>query len=240
MTTESLVVVVDDDEKICRAVERVLVCAGYRVRTFTSAADYIAESETMEPACLVVDIKMPDVDGITLVNESRSTALEVPSVFITGSKDVDAAVRAMKAGASDLLEKPLDEASLLAAIARATQLGTQQRAKRGKLAELWRDLDTLTARQAEVCALVASGRLNKQIAGVIGTTEKTVKVHRARAMSKLRVHSVAELVRAIDSVLAADAPESIVANDHRLMRRPRVLDIIASTLADRTPRSDAG
>ena len=230
MTNDQLIVVIDDDEKICRAVQRVLLCAGYRVRTFTSPRDYLAEHETMEPACMVLDIKMPDVDGITLLRQGRSEGVEIPAVFITGSRDVDAAVRAMKAGASDLLEKPLDEAALLAAIANATRIGTHQRDERRKLAELWSALDTLTARQAQVCALVSSGRLNKQIAAVIGTTEKTVKVHRARVMSKLGVHSVAELVRAIDVVLAADAPASIVSADHRVLRRPRSLDIMASAL----------
>jgi FixJ family two-component response regulator len=230
MTNDQLIVVVDDDEKVCRSLQRVLLCAGYRVRTFTSAREYLTEHETMEPACLVVDIKMPDIDGITLIREGRLAGVEIPAVFITGSRDVDAAVRAMKAGASDLLEKPLDEAALLTAIANATQVGAHQRDERRKLAELWRALDTLTARQAQVCALVTSGRLNKQIAALIGTTEKTVKVHRARVMSKLGVHSVAELVRAIDVVLAADAPASIVSADHRLMRRPRSLDIMASAL----------
>lgn len=235
MTNDQLIVIVDDDEKICRAVQRVLLCAGYRVRTFTSPRDFLAEQETMEPACLVVDIKMPDVDGITLIREGKSAGLEIPAVFITGSRDVDAAVRAMKAGASDLLEKPLDEAALLTAIANATRIGAHQRDERRKLAELWRALDTLTARQAQVCALVTSGRLNKQIAAMIGTTEKTVKVHRARVMSKLGVSSVAELVRAIDVVLAADAPASIVSADHRLQRRPRTLEIMASALGRHAP-----
>lgn len=237
MIGDPLIVVVDDDEKVCRAVERVLLLAGYRVRAFTSAREYLAESEMMEPACLVVDIKMPDVDGITLVRENRSTGIEIPAVFITGSRDVDAAVRAMKAGAADLLEKPLDEAALLAAVANATQVGAHQSDERRKLADLWRALDTLTARQAQVCALVTSGRLNKQIAALIGTTEKTVKVHRARVMSKLGVHSVAELVRAIDVVLAADAPATIVSADHHLMRRPRSLDIMASALGRTTTPS---
>ena len=194
MTNDQLIVVVDDDEKVCRSIQRILALAGYRVRTFTSARDYLAEQETMEPACLVVDIKMPDIDGITLIRDGRLAGVEIPAVFITGSRDVDAAVRAMKAGASDLLEKPLDEAALLAAIANATTVGAHQRDERRKLAELWRALDTLTARQAQVCALVTSGRLNKQIAAMIGTTEKTVKVHRARVMEKMEVVSLAALV----------------------------------------------
>ena len=230
METESLVVVVDDDERICRAVQRVLTEGGYRVRTFTSAASYLAEQDTMEPACLVIDIKIPDLDGLTMLRESRAAGLETPAVFITGSADLDAAVKAMKLGAFDLLEKPLDDHVLLSAVNSATQRDAEQRAGRRQLAELWRALETVTAREAEVCALVTSGRLNKQIAAIIGTTEKTVKVHRARAMAKLGAHSVAELVRVVDYLLGADAPSSIVTADHRVLHRPRVLDIMAAAL----------
>lgn len=230
METEALVVVVDDDERICRAVQRVLISAGYRVRTFTAARAYLAEQEGMEPACLVVDIKIPDLDGLAMLRESRAAGIETPAIFITGSADLDAAVKAMKLGAFDLLEKPLDDVQLLTAVDSAISYGAERRAERRRLADLWRALETVTAREAQVCALVSSGRLNKQIAAIIGTTEKTVKVHRARAMAKLSAHSVAELVRAVDYLLKADAPESIVTSDHRLIHRPRVLSIMAAAL----------
>ena len=232
METEALVVVVDDDERICRAVQRVLIGAGYRVRTFTTAMSYLAEQDGMEPACLIVDIKIPGIDGLTMLRESRAAGVETPAIFITGSADLDAAVKAMKLGAFDLLEKPLDEGVLLTAVQKAIQYGAAKRVERRHLAMLWHALETVTAREAQVCALVSSGRLNKQIAAIIGTTEKTVKVHRARAMTKLGAHSVAELVRSVDYVLAPDTPTSIVTPDHRVLHRPRVLDIMAAALRD--------
>lgn len=232
METDSLIVVVDDDELICRALQRVLVTSGYRVRTFTSARAFLAEQGAMDPACLVLDIKIPEIDGLTTLRESRSTGLEIPAIFITGSGDLEAGVTAMKLGAFDLLEKPLDEAALLEAIDAAIRHGHQERTRRERLAQLWRAAETMTAREAQVCALVSSGRLNKQIAALIGTTEKTVKVHRARAMTKLGARSVAELVRAVDVLLSGETPSSIVTADHRLLRRPRVLEIMAAALRD--------
>jgi len=230
METEPLIVVVDDDERICRAIQRVLINGGYRVRTFTTAQSYLAEQESMEPACLVIDIKIPDLDGLAMLRESRAAGLETPAVFITGSADLDAAVKAMKLGAFDLLEKPLDDHVLLSTVNNATRRDAEQRAGRRQLAVVWQALETVTAREAEVCALVTSGRLNKQIAAIIGTTEKTVKVHRARAMTKLGAHSVAELVRVVDYLLSPDAPATIVTADHRVLQRPRVLDIMATAL----------
>jgi len=230
METEPLIVVVDDDERICRAIQRVLINGGYRVRTFTTAQSYLAGQESMEPACLVIDIKIPDLDGLAMLRESRAAGLETPAVFITGSADLDAAVKAMKLGAFDLLEKPLDDHVLLSTVNNATRRDAEQRAGRRQLAVVWQALETVTAREAEVCALVTSGRLNKQIAAIIGTTEKTVKVHRARAMTKLGAHSVAELVRVVDYLLSPDAPATIVTADHRVLQRPRVLDIMATAL----------
>jgi FixJ family two-component response regulator len=228
---EQLIVVVDDDERVCRAVERVLLCDGYRVRTFTSARAFLEHQDSMEPACMLIDVKMPDVDGLTMLLESRTAGVDAPAVFITGSADVDAIVRAMKAGASDLLEKPLDEEILLTAIRNATRVGDETRSARWQLGWLWGLLETLTSREAQVCALVTSGRLNKQIAMLIGTTEKTVKVHRARVMSKLRVRSVAELVRAVDHALAIGNPSSLLSANHSHLREPHALQIMRETLA---------
>ena len=122
METEPLVVVVDDDERICRAVQRVLINGGYRVRTFTTAQSYLAEQDAMEPACLVIDIKIPDLDGLTMLRESRAAGLETPAVFITGSADLDAAVKAMKLGAFDLAREAARRSrASLPAVNNATQ-----------------------------------------------------------------------------------------------------------------------
>ena len=171
---------------------------------------------------------MPDLDGLSMYQEERSEGYEVPTVFVTGCVDVRTAVRAMKDGALDLLEKPVDESVLLATIQAAMERSRVLRAERDDIASVWRRLDLLTPREAEICALVASGRLNKQIAALIGTTEKTVKVHRARVMAKLNVTSVAGLVRLVDRVLGSPPPGPIFDADHHARRRPRALAFMAS------------
>ena len=232
MEHEPLIVVVDDDARICRAIERVLNNNGYNhVRTFPSARHYLSEQSWLEPDCLIIDIRLSDIDGITMLVESRAAGLETPAIFITGSADVATAVEAMKLGAIDLLEKPLDERTLLASVDHALRVGQELRAARQRLAELWQALATFTPREAQVCALVASGRLNKQIAAIIGTTEKTVKVHRARAMAKLGAHSLAELVRAVDDLLEPHQPESLVAADHSVLHSPPGLSVMRAALA---------
>jgi FixJ family two-component response regulator len=231
MDHEALVVVVDDDERICRALERVLTGAGYRVRTFTNPRRYIAEQSWLEPDCLIIDIRLSDLDGVAIYREGRAAGIETPAIFITGSADLDAAVKAMKLGAVDLLEKPLDESVLLESVDHAIQVGNELREDRYELAALWRALSTFTPREAQVCALFSSGRLNKQIAALIGTTEKTVKVHRARAMSKLGAHSVAELVRAVDRLLESNPPTSIIAPDHTVVHAPPGVRVMHDALA---------
>lgn len=230
MEQDSLVVVVDDDERICRSVERVLVNDGFRVRTFPSARGYLAEQSWLEPDCLIIDIRLSDADGVTMLRDSRAAGLETPAIFITGTADLTTAVKAMKLGAIDLLEKPLDEGTLLDAVHHAIEVGRELRAERHRLAALWQALATLTPREAQVCALVATGRLNKQIAAIIGTTEKTVKVHRARAMAKLGAHSVAELVRAVDDLLDPDLPTTIFTSDHTVVHSPAGLAVMRAAL----------
>lgn len=230
MEIEPLVVVVDDDERICRSLERVLVNGGFRARTFPSAQRYLSEQSWLEPDCLIVDIRLAETDGLTMLRESRAGGIESPVIFITGRADIGTAVEAMKLGALDLLEKPLDERTLLDSVDHAIHVGERLRAQRQRLAALWHAVATFTPREAQVCALVASGRLNKQIAAVIGTTEKTVKVHRARAMAKLGAHSVAELVRAVDDLLEPDAPVTMVTADHHVVHQPTGLSIMRSTL----------
>ena len=225
-----IISVVDDDEGLCRAIERSLKGAGYRVRTYNCARDYLADREDVDTSCVLVDISLPDIDGLHMHMEDNADGYDVPTIFITGHANVRTAVEAMKEGAVDLLEKPFEESVLLETVARGVDRGNEKRTYRNELAAVWRCLDTVTPREAEVCALVASGRLNKQIAALIGTTEKTVKVHRARVMRKLGIRSVAELVRVVDRVLTAPQDRLVFDADHHPLPRPRALSSMTSAL----------
>ena len=225
------VAVVDDDEPMCRALERSLRAHGFRVRTFTSARSYLAERESIDPQCLVADINMPELDGVGMHRAERELGRAVPTVFITGRVDVRTAVRAMKEGALDLLEKPVEEAALIRTVRHAIDQSVELRAARRELLATWHALDLLTPREAEVCALVASGRRNKEIAALIGTTEKTVKVHRARVMRKLELESLADLVRLVDRVVGDAASASLLDADWRRRNRPRALVHMTAALA---------
>jgi FixJ family two-component response regulator len=212
LRTEPLVIVVDDDPAVRRSVARTLATNGYQVRTFESGRDYLNARPGIEPDCLLADIRMPELDGVALHEAARRAGLEVPTVFMTASADVPTIVSAMKSGAFDLLPKPFSTKTLLSTIDGAVQRARSSRDVRAHLLALWTRARALTPREAEVAALVASGRLNKQIAALIGTGEKTVKVHRARAMQKLRVSSVAQLVRTLDELLAARRERVVMAD----------------------------
>lgn len=198
-TIQSLVTIIDDDELVLRALARVLKIAGYAVGTFSCADDYLrAPATPLSAGCIVLDQSMPGLSGLDLQRQLASQRDVIPILFLTGHADVPMSVSAMKAGAIDFLLKPVDEAALLASVARAmevSRVGLASRQRRvdddGFLAR-WR---TLTPRETEVCALVTRGLLNKQIAGELEISEKTVKTHRGRVMTKLKVGSVAELVR---------------------------------------------
>jgi FixJ family two-component response regulator len=196
----SRVLVVDDDARVRAALSRLIRAAGYAVETFGSAREFLARPPHEGPACLVLDLRMPEVDGLELQEVLRQVPGAMPVIFLTGHADVQSSVRAMKGGAVDFLLKPVEDDQLLDAIARALgrhAAALAAEAERRAARVRW---DRLTPREREVCALVAQGMLNKQIAGVLGTVEKTVKVHRARVMGKLEVDSVAALVRLFDQV----------------------------------------
>jgi FixJ family two-component response regulator len=220
------VVVVDDDDATCDTFAAILQTRGYRVSTFRSAHDYLSVAE-LRPDCLIADVRMPDIDGVSMFEAARAAGREAPTVFVTGVVDVSAAVAAMRAGACDVLAKPVKISTLLAAVESAVSSSAARRTANDVLAGQWRAIGGLTSREAQVCALVARGRLNKQIAATIGTTEKTVKVHRARALQKLGVNSVAGLVHMLDAVLGAGADEHPVDARDRPLQRPITLDIIA-------------
>lgn len=225
-----LVAVIDDDEATCRAVARFLGAEGYRVRTYTTAREYLDETDAASPACVLVDIRMPVVDGLELIRTMRDGGGDVPAVFMTGSGDIPTVVEAMKEGALDLLAKPFSAETLSAAIAAATDSGRKIREERRALAEVWHRLERLTPREAEVCAFVACGLLNKRVAARIGTKEKTVKVHRGRVMQKLNLTSLAELIRLVDTVQAERSRHSIKLDGLDVVR-PRTVDIIIDILS---------
>ena len=189
------VFIVDDDPGVLRALARLLAAAGYRTRTFASPETFLAQHDPAEPGCAVLDFAMPEVDGLALQQLLFDSGIERPIVFVTGRGDIPTSVRAMRAGAVDFLTKPVSADDLLAAVARARALDAQTRAARNETASVEAKIARLTPREREVLTHVVAGRLNKQIAGDLGTVEKTIKVHRGRMMSKLGVRTVQDLVR---------------------------------------------
>jgi FixJ family two-component response regulator len=189
------VFLVDDDAGVLRALARLLRANGYEVRSFTSAQEFLENHDPGLPGCAVFDVSMPGLDGLALQEVLSGEEAPRPIIFITGRGDIPTSVRAMKAGAMDFLTKPVNGTDLLEAIARAEQEDAKTRLARVEVASIGARIATLTPREREVLTHVIAGRLNKQIAGDLGTVEKTIKVHRGRMMEKLGVRTVADLVR---------------------------------------------
>jgi FixJ family two-component response regulator len=194
------VFLVDDDASVRKALTRLIGSAGYDVKAFASARDFIFEPVNAAPACLVLDIRMPGLTGMDLQRQLNQANAILPIIFITGHGDVPTSVRAMKAGAADFLPKPVKEKDLLKAIEQALARCARERAEREEREEIQSRLDTLTPREREVLEHIVAGKLNKQVAYDLGTVEKTIKVHRARIMSKMGVDSLARLVHLADRV----------------------------------------
>ena len=187
--------IVDDDEAVRKAVSRLLRSAGIAVAIFASPGEFLAQYDPATPGCLVLDIAMPDFNGLQLQTTLGEKGSILPIIFLTGQGDVSKSVQAMKRGAFDFLSKPVKDKDLLTAVRAAIERDAVARREQAKLSEIRTRLDTLTPREEEVLEHVVSGKLNKQIAADLGITEATVKMHRARVMAKMKVQSVAELAR---------------------------------------------
>jgi FixJ family two-component response regulator len=193
--TDSIVFVIDDDPSFRRSTERLLRLAGYAVRSFGTATEFLRSGLLEVPACVVLDVRLPDLSGLDVQEALSKAGIRMPIIFITGHGDIPMSVQAMKAGAFEFLTKPFRSENLLDAIRLAIVRDRETRKARVKLAGLRARYELLTAREREVMACVVSGMLNKQIAGELRIVEKTIKFHRAHIIQKMRARSLAELVR---------------------------------------------
>jgi FixJ family two-component response regulator len=198
--TKPIVFVVDDDLSVRRSTERLIRSIGLEVQTFTSAREFLKNPRPKGPACLVLDVRMPGLSGMDLQRELARSEIYIPIIFITAHGDIPMSVRAMKAGAVEFLTKPFRSRSLLDAIRAAIDRDRAASNERSEIGALRQRYQQLTPREREVLLLVAAGLLNKQVAGKLATTERTIKFHRAHIMQKAHAESVADLVRMVEKL----------------------------------------
>jgi two-component system response regulator FixJ len=189
------VFIVDDDASVRRSLERLITSVGHNVETFASAEEFLRRQPYEGTGCLVLDVCLSGLSGIDLQKELSRKGISLPIIFITAHGDIHMSVKAMKDGAVDFLAKPFDEKELLSAIDQALERNVMTRKQMTEKEEIQHRVHTLTPREFQVLRWVITGKLNKQIAYEMGVTEKTIKVHRGRVMRKMKVDSVAELVR---------------------------------------------
>ena len=198
--TYPIVFIVDDDDSVRKALTRLINSVGLNVETFVSAHDFLKREPHNGPACLVLDIRMPGLSGLDLQDELVAAGRTLPIIFISGHGNIPISVRAMKAGAVDFIEKPFEDQALLDAINQSLKKDRQAKLEQAEVREIQRRVDSLTPREREVFAHVVSGKLNKQIAFELGTSERTIKAHRARVMKKMQAKSLADLIRLAEKV----------------------------------------
>lgn len=203
-SAKPVVFVVDDDQAMRNSLKWLIESVGVHVESFSSADDFLAQYQAGRAGCLVLDVRMPGMSGLDLQEHLVNRNIQIPVVIITGHGDVPMAVRAMKAGAIDFIEKPFNDEVLLDAIRRAIAHGEQQRSHHSEHLQIQQRLQHLTPREYEVMEMVTEGRSNKEIANALGVSAKTIEAHRARVMEKMQAGSLAELVRMVLAVNGTD------------------------------------
>ncbi len=194
------VFLVDDDSGLLKALTRLLTAKGYSPQPYTSPSTFLEANDPQTPGCAVIDMAMPEMDGLTLQKSMMEKGDIRPIIFLTGQASVSSTVHAMQAGAVDFLEKPVNADDLFSAVERALVLDQRTRNESAERKAIWERYERLSKREREVLLLVIAGHLNKQMAYRLGIVEKTIKVHRRRMLLKMKAHTVAELVRMTETI----------------------------------------